>query len=204
MLCRQGGENDVVKILDFGLVKDLGQEAPELDGVIMGTPETMAPEAVYPEMMGPRSDLYSLAAVGYYLLTGTPVFEADDIRGYIRLHQTQQPERISTRQPGVPDDIEGIILRGLSKDPGMRARNAAAMRIELLQCADAGSWSATDANEWWSEFAKPSIMESGKTSTGSESVIATAVLGETTSMLIGGEWVAEGAVRTDGTDEATR
>ena len=185
MLCRQGGENDVVKILDFGLVKDLGQEAPELDGVIMGTPETMAPEAVYPEMMGPRSDLYSLAAVGYYLATGTPVFVAEDIRGYLRMHQTQHPERPSLRNPELPADLEAVILKGLSKDPGMRPRSAAAMRAELLGCGAAGSWSATDADQWWKDFEKPSILDlEERSSTGSESVIATAVLGEATSMLL--------------------
>lgn len=196
MLCRQGGEHDVVKILDFGLVKDLGREAPELDGVIMGTPETMAPEAVYPDMMGPRSDIYSLAAVAYYLVTGTPVFEADDIRGYIRQHQTRQPERPSARHPGVPPDLEAVILRGLSKDPGMRPKNAAAMRFELLESAAAGSWTATDADEWWSTFEKPSVPMGGSSS-GSQSIVATAVLGETTSLLISSEQFAEEAKRAE-------
>lgn len=191
MLCRQGGENDVVKILDFGLVKDLSHEAPELDGVIMGTPETMAPEAVYPDMMGPRSDLYSLAAVGYYLVTGTPLFEADDIRGYIRLHQTRQPERPSLRNAAIPADLEEVILRGLSKDPGMRPKNAAAMRAQLLACADAGRWTPTDADAWWATFEKPSVLEASDSSAGSPSIIATAVLGETTSLLMSSEELEE-------------
>ncbi|NKB89390.1 MAG: protein kinase [Acidobacteria bacterium] len=184
MLCELGGENDVVKILDFGLVKDLSQEAPELEKVIMGTPETMAPEAVYPDLMGPRADLYSLAAVGYHLLTGTPVFAADDLREYLRLHQTKHPEPPQQRLPGVPDDLSTVILKGLSKDPGMRPKNAATMRAELLECTDTGTWHAVDAANWWGDFERPTHDTQRPYSTGSESVIATALIGEETALLI--------------------
>ena len=184
MLAELGGEHDVVKILDFGLVKDLSQEAPELDKVIMGTPETMAPEAVYPDLMGPRADLYSLTAVGYHLLTGTPVFVADGLREYLRMHQTKQPEPPQQRLPGVPDDLSRVIMKGLSKDPGMRPKNAATMRAELLACADTGTWNAVDAAAWWKDFEKPSPGTQRPSSTGSESVIATALIGEETALLI--------------------
>jgi serine/threonine-protein kinase len=184
MLCELGGEHDVVKILDFGLVKDLSKQAPELDKVIMGTPETMAPEAVYPELMGPRADLYSLAAVGYHLLTGTPVYTAGDLREYLRLHQTKHPERPQDRLPGVPDDLSNVILRGLSKDPGMRPKNAATMRAEFLACADTGTWNAVDAAEWWSGFERPGPGDQRPASSGSESVIATALIGAETALLI--------------------
>jgi serine/threonine-protein kinase len=184
MLCELGGEHDVVKILDFGLVKDLSKQAPELDKVIMGTPETMAPEAVYPDLMGPRADLYSLAAVGYHLLTGTPVFTAADLREYLRLHQTKHPEAPQDRLPGVPDDLSNVILRGLSKDPGMRPKNAATMRAELLACKDTGTWHAVDAAEWWADFERPQPGKQRPASSGSESVIATALIGEETALLI--------------------
>lgn len=184
MLSEIGGEHDVVKILDFGLVKDLSQEAPELERVIMGTPETMAPEAVYPDLMGPRADLYSLAAVGYHLLTGTPVFTADGVREYLRLHQTKHPEPPAERHPGAPEDLADVIMKGLSKDPGMRPRDAAAMRAQLLACADAGQWSAVDAAAWWNDFEPPEHDAARPASTGSESVIATAIIGEETALLI--------------------
>ncbi len=184
MLADLGGEHDVVKILDFGLVKDLSQEAPELDKVIMGTPETMAPEAVYPDLMGPRADLYSLAAVGYHLLTGTPVFVADGLREYLRMHQTKHPEPPQERLPGVPDDLSQVIMKGLSKDPGMRPKNASTMRAQLLDCAATGSWNAVDATEWWEGFEKPVPGAQRPASTGSESVIATALIGAETALLI--------------------
>ncbi len=192
MLCRQGGANDVVKLLDFGLVKDLGSIAPELDGVIAGTPETMAPEAVYPELMGPRADIYSLAAVGYYLATGTPLFEATDIRAYLRLHQTKQPEPPRQRNPDVPEDLQAVILKGLYKDPGMRPKNAATMRALLLECADAGTWGPAEADRWWDSFDKPSILES-TSSTGTESIVATALIGDATAMLIDSEAIRQQA-----------
>jgi serine/threonine-protein kinase len=203
MLCELGGENDVVKILDFGLVKDLSQEAPELDKVIMGTPETMAPEAVYPDLMGPRADLYSLAAVGYHLLTGTPVFQADDLREYLRLHQTKQPEPPQQRLPGVPDDLSKVIIKGLSKDPGMRPKNAATMRAQLLECADTGTWHAVDAANWWADFERPRPDMQRPYSTGSESVIATALIGEETALLIDSslfESEGKGEGETEGDD----
>jgi len=154
MLAELGGEHDVVKILDFGLVRDL------------------------------RADLYSLAAVGYHLLTGTPVFVADGLREYLRMHQTKHPEPPQERLPGVPDDLSSVIMKGLSKDPGMRPKNAATMRAQLLACGDTGTWNAVDAADWWEDFEKPTPGAQRPASTGSESVIATALIGEETALLI--------------------
>jgi len=73
MLTRRGGVPDTVKILDFGLVQDLGGEREEGD-VIVGTPMYLAPESILSSDAGtPQADLYALGAVGYYLLTGTTV-----------------------------------------------------------------------------------------------------------------------------------
>ena len=81
MLCRRG-EDDVVKLLDFGLVKNL--ERVETRDVtkqikILGTPRYMAPERIVnPADVDARSDVYALGAVGYFLLTGKPIFEGDN------------------------------------------------------------------------------------------------------------------------------
>lgn len=175
MLCEQGGEHDVVKILDFGLVKDILHDS-DLDAAIMGTPETMAPEAVAPHAVGPRSDLYSLAAVGYYLLTGTPVFTADSAAEYLRKHRGVRPDPPSSRVEGVPGDLEQVILRGLGKDPDARPRTAAVMRSMLLACEDAGRWSPDDAAAWWRDFVAPTEHEPSRGSSGSPmSVIETAI-----------------------------
>lgn len=75
-------------------------------------------------------------------------------------------------------------MKGLSKDPGMRPRNAAAMRAELLECADTGTWNAVDAAAWWKDFEKPNPGAQHPASSGSESVIATALIGAETALLI--------------------
>src|SRR5690606_4991997 len=78
VLCRQGGELDVAKVVDFGLVKELDQRHPATvsqEGTISGTPLYMAPEILTESnAASPRSDIYALGAVGYYLLTGEHVF----------------------------------------------------------------------------------------------------------------------------------
>ena len=81
MLCRRG-EDDVVKLLDFGLVKNL-EHAQTRDITkqlkILGTPRYMAPERILnPADVDARSDIYAVGAVGYFLLTGKPIFEGDN------------------------------------------------------------------------------------------------------------------------------
>jgi tRNA A-37 threonylcarbamoyl transferase component Bud32 len=159
MLCEQGGEMDVVKILDFGLVKDAASPTPERSGgsgrqVIVGTPETMAPEALEDDRVGPLSDLYSLSVVGYYLLAGKPVFEATSVTELLRRHQSASPLPLSEHNSAVPADLEAVILRGLAKAPGDRPASALEMRECLLACAAAGEWTPADATAWWQRFEK--------------------------------------------------
>ena len=86
MLNRRGGEPDVVKVLDFGLVKavdDQKQAGLTQQASLTGTPLYMSPEAIQlPNSVDARSDLYAVGAVGYFLLTGHPVFEADNPDGH--------------------------------------------------------------------------------------------------------------------------
>ena len=78
MLCTQGGERDVVKLLDFGLVKEfqVGRDIKLTgDSVVVGTPQYMAPESILnPDSVDARTDIYALGAVAYFLLAGTDVF----------------------------------------------------------------------------------------------------------------------------------
>ena len=99
MLCRQGGRADVVKLLDFGLVKELHGEELDLtpEFSVLGSPETMAPEMARGERVGPSADQYSLAAVGYYLLTGTPVFRGATLGALLEAHRDETPEPPSRR-----------------------------------------------------------------------------------------------------------
>ena len=172
MLCEQGGEMDVAKILDFGLVKDAASPSARGSGqpMIVGTPETMAPEALDDDRVGPMSDLYSLSVVGYYLLAGKPVFEASSVTELLQLHQSARPLPLSEHNPSVPADLEAVIMRGLAKAPGDRPASAVEMRKSLLACNPGRDWTQADAAAWWRCFekrpprAEPETAESAETS----------------------------------------
>ncbi|MFC2156463.1 serine/threonine protein kinase [Acidobacteriota bacterium] len=154
MVCELGGEKDVVKILDFGLVKDLKDPASmefEEEGSISGTPETIAPEALGKGSVGPLSDLYSLCAVGCFLLTGKPIFNAKSVTDFLKSHLYSVPIPPSKRNDQVPEDIEKVLLKGLRKTPKSRHKGVDEMRTALLECADAGLWGRDEAEEWWTE-----------------------------------------------------
>ena len=96
MLCTQGGERDVVKLLDFGLVKEfeVGRDVT-LTGasMIVGTPQYMAPESILaPDSVDARTDIYALGAVAYYLLAGVDVFDGKSIVEVCGQHLHQEPD----------------------------------------------------------------------------------------------------------------
>jgi hypothetical protein len=157
ILCERGGIPDVVKVVDFGLAKDLHAGGdPTLSRVdsILGTPLYMAPEAVTsPTSVDARADLYSLGAVAYFLLTGEPVFTGDsvvEVCGH-HLHATPKPPSERLGSP-LPADLEKVVLGCLAKSPGDRPSTALALRQRLLAC-EIPAWSEDDARKWWTEHA---------------------------------------------------
>ena len=154
--CERGGVYDVLKVVDFGLVQEMAQVDGNLTqaDVLIGTPFYMAPEIIRePGAASPSSDLYALGAVGYFLLTGSQVFEGESAVDICAAHLQDEPERPSARLGrGVPTDLEEILLACLAKDPADRPANAAALRDALAECADAGSWGPAEAAAWWSEY----------------------------------------------------
>ncbi len=155
MLVQQGGEHDVAKVLDFGLVKEIDPNSEDVgltrDQALMGTPLYMSPEAIKaPETVDARSDLYSLGAVGYFLLTGTPVFRGDSVVEVCSAHLHTAPEPPSERLgQELPTDLEDTILACLEKEPHARPRTALELRARLLACPACRGWSETDASTWW-------------------------------------------------------
>jgi eukaryotic-like serine/threonine-protein kinase len=155
-LCERGGLADVAKVLDFGLVKSMDQSvAPALTAVdqITGTPLYMPPEAmVSPERTEARSDLYALAAVGYFLLTGTPVFEGRTVVEVGAQHLHSPPVRPSQRlgRPVSPD-LEDALLAALEKDPGQRPADAKAFAARLARCRSGPTWSSDEGRVWWEQ-----------------------------------------------------
>jgi serine/threonine protein kinase len=154
MICRRGGMYDVVKLLDFGLVKavDPDREAGlTAAGAITGTPIFMAPEAIgEPESSDRRSDLYSLGAVGYFLLTATTPFSATSLLDLYRKHVDTAPEPPSERVGRKLDpDLESLILRCLAKRPADRFASAEEIAEALRRCVSADTWSRAAARNWW-------------------------------------------------------
>ncbi len=155
MLNRRGGEPDVVKVLDFGLVKalDEGQQAGlTASNGLTGTPLYMSPEAIQtPNAVDARSDLYAVGATGYFLLTGKPVFEASNIVELCQFHvdKIPVPPSQSTGKP-VAADLENLLLSCLEKARAKRPQTARDLALRLEHCAAAASWSIEEADSWWS------------------------------------------------------
>jgi hypothetical protein len=157
MLADQGGIPDEAKILDFGLVKELEDSSTasltKADSVT-GTPQYLAPEAVTaPDSVDARSDIYSLGAVGYFLLTGEHVFTGATIVEVCAAHLHEPPVPPSERLGrAVPADLEQLVLDCLAKDPQDRPQSAASLRKTLGGLEAYGSWSEEDARAWWNNY----------------------------------------------------
>ncbi len=155
MLCVRGGLHDVVKVLEYGLIKDTQQQTtqPTQADALAGTPLYIAPEIIAaPSSYGPSSDLYALGCVGYFLLTGHDVFEADNEAEIIAMHQHDEPVSPSQRLGReIPADLENLLLSCLAKRPGERPESAQAIVKALAQCGAFGAWTQQLAKRWWSE-----------------------------------------------------
>jgi serine/threonine-protein kinase len=157
VLTERVDEPDIVKVVDFGLVKPLetspGDAAVTNADAITGTPMYLAPEAIAsPDSIDARSDLYALGAVGYFLLTGQHVFDAPTIVEVCSKHLLEAPVPPSQRLGrAVPPDLEALILACLAKKREGRPASAEAMRAALIACADAGKYDRAAARAWWTD-----------------------------------------------------
>jgi serine/threonine-protein kinase len=153
ILCERGGLPDVAKVVDFGLVKDLDSaDGTSHDAALVGTPHYLAPEAIRSPAADARSDLYSLGAVAYFLLTGHHVFEGGtivEICGH-HLHTTPTPPSARLGRP-LPAALEAWVLACLEKDPVRRPPSAGEAAARLERCGLAGEWTSEEARSWWAE-----------------------------------------------------
>jgi serine/threonine-protein kinase len=166
LLCARGGVHDVIKVVDFGLVKDMlsdRRSGLSVDGTLMGTPHYLSPEAISdPAHVEPRTDIYALGAVGYWLLTGTVVFDGRTLYEVCNHHVGTSPTPPSVRIGGaLPEDLERVVLRALEKEIGSRPGSAEDFRAALLACRDAGGWSESQAAAWWTVYRKRSGAAAG-------------------------------------------
>ena len=154
MINRRGGEPDVVKVLDFGLVKAVdGQKQAGLTGAgsLTGTPLYMSPEAIQtPMSVDSRSDLYAVGAVGYFLRTGKTVFDATSIVELCQKHVDEVPTPPSKILGSeVSGELENALLASLEKSRANRPQTARDLAQLLKKCPAAGGWSIEDADAWW-------------------------------------------------------
>lgn len=154
MTCELHGAHDVVKVLDFGLVKRLtGADTRDLSRSlrILGTPLYMAPERIRdPSAVGPRADIYSLGAVAFNLLTGRRLFETEtdhDLTYHI-LH-VEAPRAARHAPQPVPAEFDELIARCLAKDPAQRPASVDEVAATLDAILAAHPWNAQQIEAWW-------------------------------------------------------
>jgi serine/threonine-protein kinase len=151
IVCERGGRPDVVKLVDFGLVRAAEPDGEKLtqDGAIAGTPAYMSPEQAEGAELDGRSDLYSLAAVAYHLLTGRPPFLKETALQLLYAHVREAVRPPSEVQPGVPAELEAVVLRCLEKDRERRFPDCQALDDALAACQRANPWPEAEAADWW-------------------------------------------------------
>ena len=168
MVCVYGGIPDFLKVLDFGLVKDVGvvEGAPKgvaaertppgdaalsQDGSLLGTPLYMAPEGMSdPLKVDARADIFALGAVGYFLLTGKSPFPGRTAIEVFRMERLGPPPPLSRVAPHpVPGSLEETISCCLSFRREDRPGSAEALDAMLESCAGVPPWNVENARAWW-------------------------------------------------------
>ncbi|MBL8192366.1 MAG: serine/threonine protein kinase, partial [Blastocatellia bacterium] len=123
---------ELVKVVDFGIVKVRAGEALTQVNNILGTPHYMSPEQCYSRELDARSDIYSLAIIAYEMLTGHLPFNESSIIEILQAHVEKAPPSLRQFRPNIPMDLEAVILRALSKTADERPNSAQEFGQELL------------------------------------------------------------------------
>ncbi len=163
-LCAIGMKVDFVKMLDFGLVRDLNSNLSLTnEGAVSGTPAYLAPESAAQNKFDARSDIYALGCVAYWLLTGTLVFEGATAAAVMAAHIRDQPDPPSTRtELAIPAALEKLVLECLSKDPAHRPQSAEKLRRRLDAIEQQMPWTQQRAMQWWGTH-QPDLLGRART-----------------------------------------
>jgi eukaryotic-like serine/threonine-protein kinase len=154
ILCERGGVSDFVKVVDFGLAKEppsnLSAEITH-PGLISGTPLYIAPELLDdPQSLSPRSDVYAVGAVGFYLLTGRELFvAANNLEIFHCALRGDRPRPSDVVPDGIPPALDELIHRCVAKDPADRPASASDMLAVVDAIIVDNPWSQADADRCW-------------------------------------------------------
>ncbi|HEY7723935.1 MAG TPA: serine/threonine-protein kinase [Anaeromyxobacteraceae bacterium] len=127
--------SELVKVVDFGISKSGAESGDRLTraGTIIGTPEYMAPEQGAAATVDHRADIYAFGIMAYEMSTGTIPFQGPTAIATLLEHQTRAPEPPGRRRPGMPGELERMILRALAKKPEERQQSMAEVAEELTR-----------------------------------------------------------------------
>jgi eukaryotic-like serine/threonine-protein kinase len=172
----RGGLYDFAKLLDFGLVKSLKPDTNAIhltqEGSVVGSPLFAAPEAAVDGEPTSQSDIYSIGATAYYLLTGRPVFPGDNALKVLFAHAQEQPQPLSTHLPDVPRELEAIIMKCLAKRSEERFATVGELEAALNSCWLPRQWTQAIAKEWWSNTPDEPHTPDGDTESAETAVTA--------------------------------
>ena len=137
------------RILDFGLAKRRDVATITASGAVVGTPMYMSPEQASPgAAVDPRTDIYSLGATLYEILTGVPPFVGTDVQSLIRKVRRDEPPLPRSIRPELPRALENIVLKAMAKDPRRRYGTAAEFAEDLQRFLDRGDAKARAPGPW--------------------------------------------------------
>lgn len=166
MACVRGGEYDVVKLLDFGLVKSMQDDVSrDVTGAIkvLGTPAYMAPERFESNAeVDERADIYAVGAVAYLLLAGKRIFHdasGEDLQ--VRIVHAAVPAPSQVGGVALPAPLEALVLRCLAKKPDERPASVAEVLVTLESLAAQHPWSQAQAEAWWQDY-KRTLADEGQ------------------------------------------
>ena len=161
-LTHRGGLFDFVKVLDFGLAKQIEVDdgaALTKDGMVFGTPRYMAPEMVYgSDGVDQRADIYNLGGLAYWMVTGHPPFASESSVEVIVDHVKTTPRPPSEiSELTVPSELEDIIMRCLRKKPSERFQTVMELGAALDRLPFEEPWNEDRACSWWSLHAPDDV-----------------------------------------------